>query len=261
MSVVKSKSVKSRVSKSSMDKVRKSKEVSNAVAELGKKCDEFQSLRAAADNSTTVATGDVLRMCELIYEVSTNYKQKHLNDALTQFRLDIKMNPVKWSQHRRIGRFAKELLPLAASIPSGWSALYTIASALAKTEKSVDGEKVRVLSITQLLDASYGEGDAKVSMTAYTTQAEVRRLVKVALGVELPEKVAAAPFYTARFDIDALGLDGQWSQFVEELEQFHAKLRAKYSFVVGVTGRENPALVSSSAVKRHVDPLREVVSV
>ncbi len=253
---------KSRVSKSSMVKARKEQELRDAKEELLKKREEFQLLRAAADASTTTATADLLRSCGLISEVATNYKQKHLNDALTQFRLDIKMNPVKWSQHRRIGQFATELLPHAKSLPCGWSALYTIASALGKTEKNEDGKKVRVLSITQLLDASYGEGDAKVTMTAYTTQSEVRRIVKVALGLDVPEKVAAAPFYTARFDIDASSLNNpQWSQFVSELETLYETLTAKYPFVVKVTGKQNPALTNTAEQKRdHADPIRDVAT-
>lgn len=253
---------KSRVSKSSLDKANKERERIDATAVLLKKQAEFVKLREAAAKSTTTASEDLLRACQLIYGVATTHKKKHLHDAVTKFRLNIEMGKVKWSQHLRIGKFAAEMLPHASSLPCGWSALYTIASALGKTEKNDDGKKVRVLSIDQLRNASYGEGDARVVLNAYTTQAEVRCLVKVALGVDVSEKVAAAPFYTTRFDINAEGLnDTQWSQFLSDLDTFYETLTGNYPFLVNVEGKQNPALAHTTERKRtHADPLRDVVT-
>ena len=178
--------------------------VASAVLNLGMKSQHFASLLANVTSSTVSATTAMLEQSQLVLEVSTDYRTGLYRDAVKQFRENTNLTSAsKWSQFKRIGKVANQLLAVAGRLPSGWSSLYSIASAM--TNKTP-------LVLDTLLNASVTTKKGVVTLNTYSTQSEVRALVANAGGRVPTQRVRGTqgvPSYVPVFHIALDGIDAE----------------------------------------------------
>ena len=182
--------------------------LANATVDLNEKSREFAHLRETAEQNSTEATRAMLKQTQLVCEVVDRYKGNNFHVALLKFRADTGLNSSsKFSQFKRIGSVATQLLAVADRLPSGWSSLYVIAAAMRHKTKSVSLENLLDANIKQFRLVARANGDKEkvengaLSLNAYSTQSEVRALVAFAGGRVPVQRVPKQRDYATLTDI------------------------------------------------------------
>ena len=180
----------------------------------------------------------MLDQAQLVFEVSEEYGQNRFAVVLINFRNQTGLESAsKWCQFRTIGRFASVLRPVASQLPSGWTSLYALASALKKEDKNGNPITIDTLLMVQ-------DDDGVSRLNRYSTQSEVRRIVHQAQGKEpAKKKDAAPPTLTVAFGIDAQTVS---NEDIEAVEQFlRDALRKEFPFIADVAVKTNKVLRST----------------
>ena len=213
-----------------------------ATAAVKVSADEFNELGKAVETSATSATEAMLEQAELVFKVSEEYGQNRFDTVLNNFRNQTGLESAsKWCQFRTIGRFASVLRPVASQLPSGWTSLYALASALKKEDKAGVPITIEMLFMDQN-DA----GEPKLN--GYSTQSEVRRIVHQAQGKESAKKKdAPPPTLTVAFEINAQLLSRE--NFAEVERFLRDALRKKFPFIADVAVKKNKVLLSTLDAK------------
>jgi len=197
--------------------------------------DKFRVFAEAVETSAASATEAMLDQAELVFKVSEEYGQNRFDTVLNSFRNKTGLESAsKWCQFRVIGRFASVLRPVASELPSGWTSLYALASALKKEDKVGDPITIETLLMVQ--------NDAcEPKLNGYSTQSEVRRIVHQVQGKE-PAKNAPPPTLTVAFEIDAQILS---KENYAKVQQYLHALRKEFPFIADVAVKTNKVLQST----------------
>ena len=201
--------------------------------------DEFRAFGEAVATSATSATEAMLNQAQLVFNVSEDYGQNRFDTVLLNFRNKTDLGDAsKYSQFKQIGRFASVLRPVASQLPSGWTSLYALASALKKEDKNGNPITIDTLLMVQ-------DDDGAPKLNGYSTQSEVRRIVHQAQGKQpAKKKDAPPPTLTVAFGINAQLLSSQ--ENFAEVEQFlRDALRKKFPFIEDVAVKTNKVLRST----------------
>ena len=209
-----------------------------ATVALSASADKFRELEKAVATSATSATELMLDQAQLVFKVSEEYKENRFDTVLINFRnkTDLESGS-KYSQFKQLGRCASELRPVAGQLPSGWTSLYTLSSALRKKDKN--GNPITIKTLLMI------EGNGSPKLNRYSTQSEVRRIVHQAQGKEpAKKKDAAPPTLTVAFGINAQLLS---QENYAEVERFlRDTLRKQFPFIADVVSvKENKVLRST----------------
>ena len=198
--------------------------------------DEFNELGQAVETSAASATEAMLDQAELVFKVSEEYGQNRFDTVLNSFRNKTGLESAsKWCQFRVIGRFASVLRPVASQLPSGWTSLYALASALKKEDKVGDPITIETLLMIQ-------DDDGSPKLNGYSTQSEVRSILHQAQGKDTAKKNAPPPTLTVAFEINAQLLS---QENYAKVEQYLRALREEFPFIADVAVKTNKVLRST----------------
>ncbi len=200
--------------------------------------DEFNALGKAVATSATSATESMLDQAQLVFNVSEKYKANRFDTVLINFRNKTGLESAsKWCQFRTIGQFASELRPVADQLPSGWTSLYALASALKRKDKA--GKPITIDTLLMVEDEN-----GSIRLNGYSTQSEVRRIVHQAQGKQPATRgEAPPPTLTVAFGIDAQTVS---NEDIAEVERYlRDALRKEFPFIAGVAVKTNKVLRST----------------
>lgn len=223
-------------------------DIATAKNELNEKVKTFTNLRTTAETHSTDATKAMLEQAKLVADIATRYKGNKFDNAVSTFRANTGLESgSKWSQFKRIGSVADELLAVADRLPSGWSSLYAIASALTNKKHHV--------SLEDLLDATLVREKRNtpetITLNAYSTQSEVRSLVASAGGRVPAERVPAAPAYFPEFRIALDRINSEtFDADLTALENALAQVTRKFPWVSFEHGQLNALAKKQVAMRQ-----------
>ena len=223
------------VKKQSLKQQQNAAEVAGAKKVLTSKSHEFNTHKTNAESNNKDATIAMLRQSEVVCEVATTYKQGKFNNAVCEFRANTGLESAsKWSQFKRIGSVAASLIPYADRLPSGWSSLYVVASALVKNREKLT---LKTLFATKVDREGVNETGEKVvkdtfSLNPYSTQSEVRAVVNTALGraVKKQKNGLATSALVSHIELDALRV-AEWD--INALADAVSALKQQFPWVSG----------------------------
>ena len=222
--------------KNTTKKNERKREQDEATVALSASADKFRELEKAVATSATSATELMLDQAQLVFKVSEEYQANRFDTVLNDFRreTDLESSP-KYSQFKQLGRFASVLRPDADQLPSGWTSLYALASALKKEDKN--GNPITIKTLLMI------EENGLPKLNRYSTQAEVRRIVHQAQGKQpAKKKDAPPPTLTVAFGIDAQLLS---QENFAKVERYLRALRKEFPFIADVAVTKNKVLRST----------------